>query len=126
MSTTIISEYVDHALYSPLAAGLIAAVADRYVLGRRNIGQNIAFGTSVFVGNLAADSLGHYVLPQSDTKTLEIQVLEMGLSSGTAVVVDNIVLEPSNSARTFARISTSIISRMAADYTRDAVYNTAC
>jgi len=120
---TSISDYVDHGLYSPIVSGVFAAVADRYVLGRRNLGQNIAFGTSVFAGNLAADSLGHYVLPQSDTKTLEIQVLEMGLSSGAGVIVDNLVLEPNNSSSTFARISTSIIARMAADYTRDAVYN---
>src|SRR6476620_8425525 len=122
---TSISDYVDHGLYSPIVSGVFAAVADRYVLGRRNIAQNVAFGLSVSAGNLLADSLGHYVLPQSDTKTLEIQVLELGLSSGAGVIVDNLILEPGNSASTFARISTSVIARMAADYTREAVCNSA-
>jgi hypothetical protein len=120
----MIADYIDTTIYSPVASGVIAAVADRYVLGRYNLGSNIAFGTAVFIGNLTADSLGHYVLPQSDVKSLEIQVLELGLGAGAVIVADNLVLEPSGSASTFARLSTAIGSRMVADYFRDSVYNT--
>lgn len=98
-----------HAFIKSLTAGLISAGLDNYVndggvLYPSVITKNLAFGTlvggSIIASNYIAPSLTHLV-PIPDTslysgKTLEHRLIEVGLSTGSAIIVNKVVFDITN------------------------------
>lgn len=117
-------DLVHEAFYKPIVGGVVAGVADRYVLKSGNVRNNVAFGVAVAGGFLVADVLSSYALPKSEFKTLENRVMEVGAGTLSAVAMDRLVISPNVFRNdTGMRVGVIIGSEIVANYTRDIMYN---
>lgn len=106
----------------PLICGAVGTAIDRFYFGRNDMRRNIAFGGAIASGVLFADVVGQHVIPNSHAKNLETRIMEVGLATGSVVVLDRYVFNQ-GSRPDMSRILSIVASEVLGDYVDGMIMN---
>jgi phage shock protein PspC (stress-responsive transcriptional regulator) len=118
----------------PLIAGVVAGVAEHYLLGQSFVQNNFYFGASVAIGTWLSQLIAPAVVsmvPQigsdtlMNTKTVAVRLSEIGLGAGSSYAVNKFILKNDFSRsmdETNRKIGVIALSDFVSEYATDFIF----